>query len=74
MEGIGETLLNGARWLMDLDGGFSQMVDFGRSLTQVFSTIMIGVLVWFLAQAFGRGEVGALIKVVVICECVRILA
>jgi len=73
-----EAIWDGAKGLlikiMEMDGGYSQMTAFGQNLVQVFGTIMVGVLVWFLAHAFGKGEVGALIKVIVVCECVRIIA
>ncbi len=51
-----------------------QYADFKGGVNLIFATLMIGFLAWFLARAFGKNEVSQLVKVITVCECVRIMA
>ena len=61
-------------WWQSYPTRVQQYADFKGGLNLIFATIMIGFLAWFLARAFGKGEVSTLIKVITVCECVRIAA
>jgi hypothetical protein len=80
LETLGEPLKQAGAYLlgllikmMELDGGFSQMAGFRHNIVVAFETILIGFLAWYLATVFGKKEVALLIKVIVVCECLRIL-
>jgi hypothetical protein len=73
LEWIKQGVVNGVIKIMEIDGGYSQLIAFKQDIFLVFKMIMLGYLAWFLARTFNKGEVSSLIKVIVVCECIRIL-
>jgi uncharacterized protein (DUF3820 family) len=74
MDAIWEGAKQGLIKLMDMDGGFTEFMNFKQDLAQIFGTIMAGVLLWFLVNMFSSGKLGSLVKVIVVCRIIIILA
>lgn len=59
---------------MEWDQALQQFANFKQGLHLVFYTIVVGFLAWYLANTFGKKEICGLIKLIIVCECVRILS